>query len=100
MTDIAPAYLPAIDAVTLPQRPAQRAAVAPAASAPAPALKDRVELSEHARLLSLARALPDTRADLVEKARANIASGAYDAGDVLDAILDRLAEEVSIDTTA
>lgn len=70
-----------------------RAVPAPAADA-APA--DSVELSDHARLLSRIKELPEVRAELVDRARHNIAAGAYEANGALDAAIDAAISDLDL----
>lgn len=66
------------------------------ATAPAGAQRseDAVEISRHAQLLSRLRELPAIREDLVQQARARIASGEYDTPETLDRVIERLADEL------
>ena len=57
-------------------------------------LGDRVELSEHARLLDKLRQLPQVRFEMVEEIRRAIADGTYETPEKLDAAIQRLLEEV------
>ncbi len=45
---------------------------------------DRVELSDHARLLDRLRQMPDVRSELVSAVRQAIADGTYDTPEKLD----------------
>lgn len=58
---------------------------------------DRLELSDHAVLLSRLRDLPAVRADLVERVRAEIDSGAYESAERVDAALEALIGEIAGD---
>lgn len=77
---------------------ATRAAESRRADAPATSgtlrNEDAVEISRHAQLLSRLRDLPEIREDLVQQARARIASGEYDTPETLDRVIERLAEEL------
>ncbi len=68
------------------------------ASTPNPAPRvagpDRVEVSDTARLLSRIRTLPEVRIELIDQAKANIDSGAYDTDAVIDATLDKLVDDL------
>lgn len=57
---------------------------------------DKVELSPTAQLLSKLKALPDVRRDLIDRVRAEIASGTYDTPDKVNAVLasEGLAEDL------
>ena len=55
---------------------------------------DRVEVSEHARLLDRLRRLPDVRTDRVENVRAAIESGRYETDERLNVAIERLLEDL------
>jgi len=55
---------------------------------------DRVEVSDMARLMARLNQLPDVRADLVEKARADIAAGRYDDDERLELAIDALIDDL------
>lgn len=55
---------------------------------------DRVELSVTATLLAKLDELPDVRHDLVARIRAEILAGTYETQDKIDAMLDRIAEDL------
>ena len=57
---------------------------------------DAVELSDHALYLARLRELPEVRSELIDRARQSIASGAYASDAVIDATLDRLAEDLDL----
>ena len=54
---------------------------------------DRVELSDHARLLDRLRLLPDIRQDLVDRVRSEIDADTYDTPEQLDAAAIAMYEE-------
>lgn len=56
---------------------------------------DRLELSDHAVLLSRLRELPAVRVDLVDRVRAEIDSGAYESAERVDAALESLIRELT-----
>ncbi len=56
--------------------------------------RDRVELSEHARLLDQLRRMPDMRLDRIEAVRQAIQEGSYETQDKLDMAIDRLLEDL------
>jgi hypothetical protein len=58
-------------------------------------LSDRVELSDHAQLLTRLRELPGVRPQLIESVRAAIATGAYESTDKIDVTVARLLDEFS-----
>ncbi len=55
---------------------------------------DRVELSQHARLLDRLRQMPDVRTELVEEIRSAINEGRYETLERLDSAVQRLLEEL------
>jgi len=57
-------------------------------------IRDRVELSEHARLLDRLRSMPEYRADKVAEARTAIETGAYESPARLQAAIDRLLRDL------
>jgi hypothetical protein len=67
--------------------------IEPATTTPSRLTSDSVEVSNFARLLDLARRLPEVRLDKVTQARQAIADGTYDNEDVLDHTISRMVEE-------
>jgi len=57
---------------------------------------DRVDISDRARLLSQLAALPDTRTDLVESIRKQIADGTYETADRMDQAVSNLLGELDL----
>ena len=55
---------------------------------------DSVEISVAAKLAAKARQIPDVRADLVARVRAEILAGTYETPERLEIALDRLLEEL------
>ena len=55
---------------------------------------DSFEISTTAKLLGQLRDLPEVRTDLIDQAKANIASGHYDSDEVIDQTVDKLAEDL------
>ena len=53
-------------------------------------MRDRVELSDHARMLDRLRSMPAYRADKVAEARAAIESGTYESPARLQAAIEKL----------
>ena len=51
---------------------------------------DKVELSQHAQLLSKLADIPAVRQDVVDRVKAQIAAGTYDTPEKLDFALERL----------
>jgi anti-sigma28 factor (negative regulator of flagellin synthesis) len=74
-----------------PSRPSEAAT-----AATRPALRDAVEISDHAKLLSQLRETPEIREDLVSRVRGEIASGAYLTPDKIDRAADNLADEIDL----
>ncbi len=54
---------------------------------------DRVEFSEMSRLLSLLSSI-EVRQDLIEQAKTNIANGFYETEEVINAVVDAVAQEL------
>ncbi len=55
---------------------------------------DRVELSEHARLLDRLRQMPDVRNELVSTVRHAIADGSYETPEKLDGAVAQLLDDL------
>lgn len=55
---------------------------------------DRVELSEHARLLEQLRKQPTVRTDLVNQIRQSIADGSYEHEEKLHLAIERLLDDL------
>ncbi len=55
---------------------------------------DRVELSEHARLLDRLRQMPDVRSELVSAVKQAIADGTYDTPEKLDGAVLQLLDDL------
>lgn len=55
---------------------------------------DRVELSDHARLLDQMRRMPEVRTERIDAARAMIARGTYDDEGKLNQAMDRLLDDL------
>jgi len=69
------------------------ALVEPAASNPAAADADRVELSDFARFLDLLRQLPEVRQERIDQLRQAIADGSYETDEKIDVAIERLVDE-------
>jgi flagellar biosynthesis anti-sigma factor FlgM len=54
---------------------------------------DRVELSDHARLLDRMRQMPEVRQDRVERVRAAIARGGYDSDARINHAIERMMQQ-------
>jgi anti-sigma28 factor (negative regulator of flagellin synthesis) len=59
--------------------------------------QDSVEFSPRAQLLSRLAELPDVRQGLIDRVRAEIASGTYETPDKIDALLEDLNQDLSQD---
>jgi hypothetical protein len=57
---------------------------------------DRVDISDRARLLSRLAALPDTREELVDSIRRQIADGTYETADRLDQAVSSLLGDLDL----
>lgn len=55
---------------------------------------DEVNISDAARLVEMARQIPDIRQDRVEALRAQIAAGTYETDERLNAAVERLLDEI------
>jgi len=62
--------------------------------APAAPIQDELTISEAAEALERARQVPEIRADLVARVRAEIAAGTYETPEKLQIALDRLLDEI------
>ena len=58
------------------------------------ATSDIVEISTAARLAAMVQELPDIRADLVAKVKAEIAAGTYETAERMDVAIDRLLDDI------
>jgi negative regulator of flagellin synthesis FlgM len=56
---------------------------------------DEVSISQEAHLLSRINEMPDIRQDLVDQARAEIASGTYESQEKLDIAVANLLDEIA-----
>jgi len=66
--------------------PAERTSSAP--------VQDEVNISDAARLAEKVRDMPEIRQDLVDRIRAQIASGTYETSAKLDTAVERLLDEI------
>jgi len=66
----------------------------PSKAAAAPQQVDQLDISPAARAASESQATDGVRTDLVNRLRSEIASGAYETPEKLDAALDRLLDQV------
>ncbi len=64
---------------------------------PAASAGDRVDLSDHARMVAHMQAMPEVRLELVEQARSAIDDPAYLSDDRLNAALDSLLDDINSD---
>lgn len=67
----------------------------PASTPAAARTADELDLSNRAVLLSRLRDLPAVRADLVQRIKSEINTGAYDSTDKLEQALDAMVREIS-----
>lgn len=93
MSDIAPVSGIPGDRFDLPAMPGDRPATRASDAAPSRP-SDRVDISDRARLLSKLASMPDIRQDVVDRVRAEIASGSYDSDEHLDQAIKNLAEDL------
>jgi anti-sigma28 factor (negative regulator of flagellin synthesis) len=56
---------------------------------------DTVEISAVARLAAKVHELPDIRADVVERVKAEIAAGTYENDERIDVAVDRILDELT-----
>ena len=82
--------------VEAPDLAADRAFKARTESAATIRPSDRVDISDRARLLSKIAALPDTRTELVDSIRKQIADGTYDTADRLDQAVSSLLGDLDL----
>jgi negative regulator of flagellin synthesis FlgM len=66
----------------------------PPSSAASPAVGDEVQISDAAKLIEQMQQIPDIRQDRVASIRAQIAQGAYETPERLDAAVSRLLDEI------
>lgn len=66
----------------------------PAERTTSAAIQDELSISDAARLADQARQMPDIRQDVVNRIRAQIASGTYETADKLDVAVERLLDEI------
>jgi negative regulator of flagellin synthesis FlgM len=69
-------------------------ASAPRAAAEVSNIKDVVEISNIAKLAAQVQELPDVRADLVARVKAEIAAGNYETPERLDVAISRLMDDL------
>lgn len=74
---------------------ARTLAAAPVGRTTSPSRVDQVEVSDQARYLAAMKAMPDVRADLVQRIKSQIADGTYDSDAKLDSALDRMIDELA-----
>jgi anti-sigma28 factor (negative regulator of flagellin synthesis) len=70
-------------------RPAERRAAKPRRG------DDRVEVSDAARFLAKMNAMPEIRAELVDRVRGEIARGTYDTPERFDLAVDAMIDEMN-----
>jgi len=59
-----------------------------------PQIQDEVSISDAARLAEQVRQMPEIRQELVDRIRAQIASGSYETPEKLDLAVERLLDEI------
>ena len=92
MTNIHGVHNAAIPAVSQVTTVAPTAAnIAPAQASP---ITDTVEISTIARLAAKIQELPDIRTELVQRVKAELASGTYETQEKLDVAIDRLMDDL------
>jgi len=96
MSDIGPINSPSATPYIPADALRQNAGRAESAGARSTPDADRVELSEHARLLSRALDLPEVRVDLVQSIRSELASGSYETPDKLDVAAESLLRDLDL----
>lgn len=87
-----PAYLHGPQSINAPHR---ASAPQPAQGAQQVSGADQLDISSEANYVSLAREIPDIRADRVAEIRQAIADGTYDTDEKLDIALERLLDEIA-----
>jgi negative regulator of flagellin synthesis FlgM len=70
-----------------------RASQPPARPGSAP-IHDELEISDAARMVEQARAVPEIRRDRIEAIRAKIAEGTYETQEKLEIAIERLLDEI------
>jgi len=70
------------------------AAAKPPKAQPAPQQADSVEISLEAKIAGMLAEIPDIRAELVARVKAEIAAGTYETSENLDAAIATMLEEV------
>ncbi|MEM9415848.1 MAG: flagellar biosynthesis anti-sigma factor FlgM [Planctomycetota bacterium] len=91
MSDISPIHRPSpatLDAVAKTVRPDTPAKTNARQD-------DRVELSNHARLLGKLNELPDIREGLVESVKSEIEAGRYETDERIEAAIEALVEDLA-----
>lgn len=84
---VQPAAVPAVESVS--------ALGGPSAASASYAVGDTIEISQVARLTATVHELPSIRTELVERVRAEIASGTYETPDRIDVALEHLLDEMT-----
>jgi negative regulator of flagellin synthesis FlgM len=82
--------------VEVPDVAADRAAKARIEPDPTVRPSDRVDISDRARLLSRLAALPETRAQLVDSIRKQIADGTYETANRMDQAVTNLLGDLDL----
>lgn len=85
-----------INPASAPRPVSTSASARPPKPQPKPQPSDTVEISPQAMLRSRMAGIPDVRADLVARVRAEIQAGTYETPEKLDIALSRLMDEMSL----
>jgi anti-sigma28 factor (negative regulator of flagellin synthesis) len=91
MTNISGVHNVAVPAVSSVSQVTPAANALPTQAAQA---MDTVELSTIARLAAKIQELPEVRTELVQRIKAELASGTYESSDKIDVAVDRLMDEL------
>jgi negative regulator of flagellin synthesis FlgM len=86
-----PTQLHSAQSLSAPHSTRVNAPVERSYSAP---VQDEVQISDAARLAEQVRDMPEIRQDVVDRIRAQIASGTYETSDKLDLAVERLLDEI------
>jgi negative regulator of flagellin synthesis FlgM len=86
-----PTQLHGAQSISAPHSTRVSAPAEPSYSSP---VQDEVNISDAARLTEQVHDLPEIRQDLVDRIRAQIASGTYETSDKLDMAVEHLLDEI------
>ncbi len=85
-----PAHLHGAQAINAPHISRLSEPAAPRSAA----IEDELQISDAAQMMDRVHDMPDIRQDLVQRIRAEIASGGYETDEKLDVALGRLLDEI------